>query len=93
MDEPLSPVVTHQNDSPGFSRTRENRGPLPELYYPDELVEKDRAPDDYGRGPRFREHDVRRQERGPDERDAIKGRGGSRGVYRDPRDGWDRRYP
>lgn len=94
IDEPLSPVL-QQGDSPGFSRRKESRGPLPELIYPDELGGKDRAPDDYadpmGRENRFREEELRRQERGLDERDAIKGRGGSKGYYRDSRDGWDRR--
>ena len=93
IDEPVSPVLTQQGDSPGFSRRRESRGPPPpEVFYPDELGGKDRAPDDYpdpiGREPRFREDEVRRQERGLDERDAGKGRRGSRGVYRDQREGW-----
>jgi hypothetical protein len=95
IDEPLSPVLTRRGDSPGFPRRKESRGPLPELLYPDELGEKDRAPDDYAdhmrREHRFREDDLRRQERVLDERDAIKGRGGSKGYYRDLRDGWDRR--
>ena len=95
IDEPLSPVLTRQSDSPGFSRRRESRGPPPQWYYPDEFGRKDRAPDDYadpmGREHRFREDDLRRQERGLDERDAIKGRGGSKGYNRDSRDGWERR--
>jgi hypothetical protein len=95
VDEPLSPVWTHQGDSPGFSRRRESRGPPPELYYPGELDGKGRAPDDYadpmGREPRYREDDRRREERRGDERDAIKGRRGSRTAYRDQRDGWDPR--
>jgi hypothetical protein len=95
IDEPLSPVVMQQSDSPGGSRRRESRGPPPEVYYPHELGGKDRAPDDYpepmGHDNRFREDEVRRQERGMDERDAIKGRGGSRGAYWDTRDRWDQR--
>jgi len=94
-DEPLSPVVMQQSDSPGFSRRRESMGPPPEVYYPHEVREIDRAPDDYpesmGHDNRFREDDVRRQEREMDERDAIKGREGSRGSYRDTREKWDQR--
>jgi hypothetical protein len=136
IDEPLSPVLTRQCDSPGFSRRRERWGPPPEWYYLDELGGKDRALDDYvdpmerenrfreddlrrreersrrreSKGPppewyypdelarkamrrenRFWEKDLKRQERTLDERDAIKGRGSSKGFYGSPRDGWDRR--
>jgi hypothetical protein len=88
-DEPMSPVLTHQSDSPGFSRRRESRGPPPpEVFFPDEIDGKGRAPDDYqdpiGREPRYREDEVRRHER-----DTAKGRRGSRGAYRDQREGWD----
>ena len=34
IDEPLSPVLTRQSDSPGFSRQRESRVPSPRRYYP-----------------------------------------------------------
>jgi len=93
INEPLSPVLTQRGDSPGFSRRKEGRFQPPELIYPNELG-KDRALDDYAdhiRESRFREDDFRRRERGFDERDPIKGRGGSRRYYRDSRDGWDRR--
>jgi hypothetical protein len=73
---------------------RDSKGPPLERYYPDELGRKGRAPDDYadpmGRENRFRENDLKRQERRLDERDTIKGRGSSKWLYRDPRDGWDR---
>jgi hypothetical protein len=68
IDEPLSPVLTRQCDSPGFSRRRESWGPPPEWYYLDELGGKDRVLDDYvdpmGRENRLREDDLRRQEAG-----------------------------
>jgi hypothetical protein len=93
IDEPLSPILTHQSDSPGFSKRRESRGPPP-VYFPDELDERDRALDDYPdpivRGPRFRDDEMRRRDRGMDERDGAKGRRGPRVIYRDQRDGWDR---
>ena len=95
IDEPLSPVLMQRGDSPGFPRRKDSRGPPPELYYPEELSGKDRAPDDYmdhmGRENRFREDDFRRHERGFDERDPIKSRGSSKRYYRDSRDGWDGR--
>jgi hypothetical protein len=96
IDEPLSPVLMQHGDSSGFSRRKDSRDPLPELYYPHELGGKDRAPDDYvdhmARENRFREDDWRRQERAFAERDAMKRRGSSKGYYyRDTRDGWDGR--
>ena len=66
IDEPLSPLLMQRSDSPRFSRRKDSRSPPPELFYPDELSRKDRAPGDYvdhmGRENRFREEDLRRQE-------------------------------
>jgi hypothetical protein len=81
-------MVIQQGDSSGYSRRRVP----PPVFYPGELSGKDHVLDDYpdamGRDNRFREDDLRRHERGFDERDPIKGRGGSKGYNRDPRDGW-----
>ena len=86
IDEPLSPVLTHRSYSPGLlggggggRSRRDSRGPappppLPEMFYPDELRDKDRQAENYmdtiEREARYRDEDLRRQERELDERDA-----------------------
>ena len=91
IDEPLSPVLTQRSYSPGLlggGSRRDSRGPaLPEMLYPDEVREKDRRAENYmdaiEREARYRDEDLRRQERELDEREARR-RGGKAG-YREYR--------
>ena len=87
IDAPLSPVLTHRSTSPGLGRRDRGGSFAPqELYYPDELREKDRRAEDYmdavERENRYREDDIRRQERELNERDR---RRGGKVIYRDYR--------
>ena len=87
IDEPLSPVLTQRSYSPGLLGRRDSRAPPPELPYPDELREKDRRAENYmdaiEREARYREEDVRRQERDLDDRDARRRSG--KVMYREYR--------